>query len=323
MTVYVDGMRARFGRMVMCHMLADTTAELLAMADRIGVQRKWLQQAGTYREHFDIALSKRRLAVEAGALEIDARTLGHLLHQRRALLPASAPARVGHVLEERERLHAEDARERFEGAHVDPLDGLAGQEPVRDGAGEAGADGELVRVRPAPLRHVGVEVPADHAPNLAYNAPVDQGLTLPYNDSVNPSQERPMPDPTTTPSAFSPHTARCQRCHERFRVTHMQIATLRQDYVTDPAATDAQVAAMTDFCLGCLTGAPVEGEKDGLRTCEGAQTENGPDCDGEDVRTVTAKESADSEPVTARWCAECRSYAEWQGWTILSVEDAR
>lgn len=70
MTVYVDDMRALFGRMVMCHMLADTTAELLTMADRIGVQRKWLQHAGTPKEHFDIALSKRALAVAAGAVEV-------------------------------------------------------------------------------------------------------------------------------------------------------------------------------------------------------------------------------------------------------------
>jgi len=39
-TVYVDDMRAPFGRLVMCHMIADTDGELLEMADRIGVQRR-------------------------------------------------------------------------------------------------------------------------------------------------------------------------------------------------------------------------------------------------------------------------------------------
>ncbi|WP_336334672.1 DUF4031 domain-containing protein [Pseudomonas putida] len=70
MTVYVDDMNAGFGRMKMCHMFADTTAELLSMADKIGVQRKWIQHPGTIKEHFDICLSKRAKAVGMGAVEI-------------------------------------------------------------------------------------------------------------------------------------------------------------------------------------------------------------------------------------------------------------
>ncbi len=70
MSVYVDDMEAPFGRMIMCHLLADTHEELVAMVDKIGVSRKWIQHEGTYEEHFDIAKSKRALAVQAGAKEI-------------------------------------------------------------------------------------------------------------------------------------------------------------------------------------------------------------------------------------------------------------
>lgn len=79
MAVYVDNMRAAFGRMIMCHMWADTREELFAMADRIGVSRKWFQRPATVGlfgmdaswEHFDIAMSKRAMAVKAGAVETD------------------------------------------------------------------------------------------------------------------------------------------------------------------------------------------------------------------------------------------------------------
>lgn len=90
MAVYVDDMRASFSRMVMCHMIADSSEELLAMADTIGVDRKWIQAHGTYREHFDVCKSKRAMAVEAGAIEISQRELGIRLRTRR--LSATPPA---------------------------------------------------------------------------------------------------------------------------------------------------------------------------------------------------------------------------------------
>ncbi len=83
MAVYVDDMAASFGRMTMCHMIADSTDELLAMVDRIGVARRWIQDAGTYSEHFDICKSKRALAVKAGAREITWREFGLKLRARR------------------------------------------------------------------------------------------------------------------------------------------------------------------------------------------------------------------------------------------------
>lgn len=73
MAVYIDDYDAPFGRMLMCHLIADTTDELLEMVDKIGVQRKWIQYPGTYNEHFDICQSKKRKAVAAGAIEITAR----------------------------------------------------------------------------------------------------------------------------------------------------------------------------------------------------------------------------------------------------------
>lgn len=65
------------------HMVADTSEELLAMADKIGVQRKWLQKAGTHHEHFDIALTKRKRAVEAGAKEVTRLELGKIIRAKR------------------------------------------------------------------------------------------------------------------------------------------------------------------------------------------------------------------------------------------------
>lgn len=84
MTVYVDNMRASYGRMVMCHMIADTDAELHAMADRIGVARRWHQAPPkASHSHYDIALSKRALAVAAGAVEITWRQLAYMRKRER------------------------------------------------------------------------------------------------------------------------------------------------------------------------------------------------------------------------------------------------
>lgn len=87
--VYVDDMACAFGRMIMCHMMADTTEELLAMVDKIGVQRKWIQYPGTYREHFDIALSKKKLALENGAELITWREYGLKIKARREACDAN------------------------------------------------------------------------------------------------------------------------------------------------------------------------------------------------------------------------------------------
>jgi len=101
MSVYVDDMAAAFGNMVMCHMWADTDEELLEMADKIGVQRKWIQghptlSFGKHRNaswvHFDIAKSKRALAIKLGAIKTD--RFGPLEYTAKLLIETGDPKQM-------------------------------------------------------------------------------------------------------------------------------------------------------------------------------------------------------------------------------------
>jgi hypothetical protein len=74
MTVYVDDYRARFGRMTMCHMAADTVEELHEMARQIGSQRGWFQG-----DHYDIPIFRRRLAIALGAVEVTRREMVRII----------------------------------------------------------------------------------------------------------------------------------------------------------------------------------------------------------------------------------------------------
>lgn len=79
MAVYVDPPLHKYGRMIMCHMWADTLDELHKMADRIGVSRRWLQQPPKASwVHYDISKGKRDQAVRYGAIEKS--ILGPLIH---------------------------------------------------------------------------------------------------------------------------------------------------------------------------------------------------------------------------------------------------
>jgi hypothetical protein len=82
--VYVDDAAMPYRGMLMCHMVADTHRELMAMADTVGVHRKWIQKLGEPFEHFDIAMGKRQTAVEAGAIEITSREVVRMLRTRQA-----------------------------------------------------------------------------------------------------------------------------------------------------------------------------------------------------------------------------------------------
>lgn len=74
--VYVDAPRHRLGRMIMCHMAADSIGELHMMADAIGVSRRHFQDGK--RQHYDICKAKRSHAVRLGAREISSREMVRL-----------------------------------------------------------------------------------------------------------------------------------------------------------------------------------------------------------------------------------------------------
>lgn len=74
MAVYVDDMRAPYGRLIMSHMIADTDEELHKMAQAIGVARKWWQSPEkTSGSHYDICQSMKAKAIERGAIQITLR----------------------------------------------------------------------------------------------------------------------------------------------------------------------------------------------------------------------------------------------------------
>lgn len=75
--VYVDTLRhypqdmianaaRRYGTL-WSHMYADTLEELNVMAERIGLDSRWIQY--TKITHYDVVPSKRKLALQCGAIE--------------------------------------------------------------------------------------------------------------------------------------------------------------------------------------------------------------------------------------------------------------
>ncbi len=64
MTVYVDDVRHKFGRMVMCHLWADTEAELDAFATRLNLSPQWKQKPPKASwVHYDVSLGKKAQAL--------------------------------------------------------------------------------------------------------------------------------------------------------------------------------------------------------------------------------------------------------------------
>jgi hypothetical protein len=92
MSVYVDKARNGYRNMVMCHMIADTFDELHTMAETIGVERRWFQPSPPYSfPHYDIALTKRKLAIQNGAIECERKTFGEYMRRMRPVFGIYGP----------------------------------------------------------------------------------------------------------------------------------------------------------------------------------------------------------------------------------------
>jgi len=68
--------------MIMCHLIADTQEELHAMAEKIGMKPQWFQPVSF--PHCDLSLTRRSLAIELGAVEVDRRQLITKIREIRA-----------------------------------------------------------------------------------------------------------------------------------------------------------------------------------------------------------------------------------------------
>ena len=109
MTVYVDDVRLPYGRMIMCHLWADTHDELLAMADAIGLNRRWLQRppkASWF--HFDVSLQMKARAIALGAVLTD--NLGPVEHVARLEDNQEKLAQVRKLRERRMQRIADDEK---------------------------------------------------------------------------------------------------------------------------------------------------------------------------------------------------------------------
>jgi hypothetical protein len=85
MSVYVDRATNDYGRMIMCHMIADTPGELHAMAGKIDVARRWFQTPPSASFwHYDICKSKRAIAVSLGAIDCDRNSFVEALRRIRS-----------------------------------------------------------------------------------------------------------------------------------------------------------------------------------------------------------------------------------------------
>lgn len=89
MAVYVDDLiacipNANWRWSKSCHLIADTLDELHAFALSIGMRRAWFQGSNRL-PHYDLNENRRRIAIKAGAIELDRHGFVEKMRELRAI----------------------------------------------------------------------------------------------------------------------------------------------------------------------------------------------------------------------------------------------
>ena len=73
--IYVDSLKnngwvLRGRHIKNCHLYGDSNEELINFAEKIGLNKEWMQKSRSGIRHFDITAKFRKKAIEIGAVEI-------------------------------------------------------------------------------------------------------------------------------------------------------------------------------------------------------------------------------------------------------------
>lgn len=87
MAIYVDDMRkpVKLNRFTAnwSHLYADTSQELTQFAQKLGLKQTWLQNGGTWKEHYDVTDETRKKALQLGAIPTTYRETATFMNKRR------------------------------------------------------------------------------------------------------------------------------------------------------------------------------------------------------------------------------------------------
>ena len=84
--LYVDHARISYQRMLVNHLMADTSQELQQPEIDLGLPRGSVQHPGEAKELLDVCEEKRRLAIKMGARPISPKELVEIVRRRRQKL---------------------------------------------------------------------------------------------------------------------------------------------------------------------------------------------------------------------------------------------